>query len=71
MKLGLEVGLGPGHIVLDGDPSPPKGAEPPNFGPYLLWPNGHPSQLLLSTCNMIPAIGGHMDGRKEALHQCA
>jgi len=20
----LEVGLGPGHIVLDGDPSPPK-----------------------------------------------
>ena len=23
MKLGMEVGLGPGHIVLDGDPSPP------------------------------------------------
>jgi len=23
MKLGMQVGLGPGHIVLDGDPSPP------------------------------------------------
>jgi len=28
MKLGMEVGLGPGHIVLDGDPAPlpPKGS---------------------------------------------
>jgi len=26
MPLGTEVGLGPGHIVLDGDPAPPKGA---------------------------------------------
>jgi len=25
MKLGMEVGLGPGHIVLDGDTAPPKG----------------------------------------------
>ena len=23
MKLGMRVGLGPGHIVLDGDPAPP------------------------------------------------
>jgi len=23
MKLGMEVGLGPGHTVLDGDPAPP------------------------------------------------
>jgi len=29
MKLGMQVGLGPGHIVLDGDPAPPpKGAQP-------------------------------------------
>jgi len=30
MVLGMEVGLGPGHIVLDGDtaPSPQKGTEP-------------------------------------------
>jgi len=43
MKLGMQVGLGPGHTVLDGDPAPPpqKGAELPSpiFGPYLLWPN--------------------------------
>jgi len=25
MKLGMEVGLDLGHIVLDGDPSPPEG----------------------------------------------
>jgi len=24
MPLGMEVGFGPGHIVLDGDPAPPK-----------------------------------------------
>jgi len=29
MKLGVEVGLGPGHIVLDGDRAPPKWAQPP------------------------------------------
>jgi len=31
MKLGVQVGLGPGHIVSDGDPAPlpKKGAEPP------------------------------------------
>jgi len=41
MKLGVQVGLGPGHIVLDGDPTPlPKGAQPPIFGPYPLRPNG-------------------------------
>jgi len=32
------IGLGPGHIVLDGDPS--NTAPPPIFGPCLLWPNG-------------------------------
>jgi len=43
MKRGMRVGLGPGHIVLDG-PSCPSHKEaqpsPHNFGPYLLWPNG-------------------------------
>jgi len=28
MKLGMQVGLGPGHTVLDGDPALPKGAHP-------------------------------------------
>ena len=42
----MEVGLGPGHILLDGDPAPlpQKGAEPPIFGPFLLWPNGRMDQ---------------------------
>jgi len=42
MKLGTEVGLGPGYIVLGGDPVPHKGVLqfPPIFGPCLLWPNG-------------------------------
>ena len=37
MALGMEVGLGPGHIALKGDPAPlpKKGAEPPIFGPFL------------------------------------
>jgi len=35
MKLGVQVVLGPGHTVLDGDQAPPspKGAQPPNFRP--------------------------------------
>ena len=43
MKLGMQVGLGPGHIVLDSDPAPPpqKGGRAPTiFRPYLLRPNG-------------------------------
>jgi len=42
MPLGTEVGLGPGYIVLDGDPAPlpKKGAQLPIFGPCLLWIDG-------------------------------
>ena len=42
MKLGMEVGLGPGRIVLASLLSQPtKGTQqPPIFGPRLLWPNG-------------------------------
>ena len=41
MALVMDVGLGPGHIVLGGDlASPKKGAQPPIFGPRLLWANG-------------------------------
>ena len=41
MPRGMELGLSPSDIVLDGDPAPlpQKGAEPPICGPYLLWPN--------------------------------
>jgi len=47
MKLGTQVGLVPGDIVLDGDPAPllQRGTGPPLpvpaiIGPYLLRPNG-------------------------------
>ena len=33
MKLGMKVGLSPGHIVLDGDPAPPKNGPVPTFRP--------------------------------------
>jgi len=36
MKLGMQVGLVPGHIVLDGDPAPlPKGAQSPQFSAHI------------------------------------
>jgi len=36
MKLRTQVGLGPGHIVLDGDPAPlPKGAQSPQFSAHI------------------------------------
>ena len=40
-KLGMEVGLGPGHIVLDREPAAlQKGnSPPPIYGPCLMWPN--------------------------------
>jgi len=43
MKLGTGVGLGPGDIVLDGDPAPSaqKGDRPTQiFDSCLFWPNG-------------------------------
>jgi len=45
MPLGTAVNLGPCDVVLDGvaaAPAPPqkKGAQPPVFGPCLLWPDG-------------------------------
>jgi len=52
MPIGMEVGLGSGDIVLDGDPAfPQKGAQQlPTFLAHLLWPNGRPSHQLLSSC---------------------
>jgi len=44
IPLGMEVGLGPGDSVLDGNPAPlPQkggGAPSPIFAPCPLWPNG-------------------------------
>jgi len=37
MKLDMQVGLGPGHIMLDGDPAhpPPKGGRAPQFSAHI------------------------------------
>jgi len=56
MPLGVDVGLGPDHIVLDGDAAPPeRGTAPlPTFRPFcLLWSNSRPSQQLLSSCLLL------------------
>jgi len=58
--------LGPGHIVLDGDPAPPHGkghghSSPPTFRPTLLW-HGRPSQLLLSTFSFYSCIRDKVGG---------
>ena len=46
MKLGTEVGLGPGQIVLDGNPASPQksGTQQPHFSAHVLWPNGWMNQ---------------------------
>ena len=42
VKLGKQVGLDPGHIVLDRDPAhlPQSGTALPKFSAHMLWPNG-------------------------------
>jgi len=37
MKLGVQIGLGPGHIVLDGNPAPPpqRGTAPTQFSAHI------------------------------------
>ena len=49
MPLGTEVGIGPGHTVLDRDP----GAQHPHFSADMsIVANGRPSQQLLSFCSV-------------------
>jgi len=65
MPLGAEVGLGPGHIVLDGDPAAHRKGHisPFYFRPCLLRPNGRPSQqqcrALVSYFNKLTTILVH------------
>jgi len=46
IPLGTDVGLGPGHILLDRDPTHPKTgtAVAPLFAPCLLWPDSSMDQ---------------------------
>jgi len=52
MPLGTKVGLGPDHIVLDGNPATPhkKAYSGPNFRPMSIVAKRSSSQLLLSSC---------------------
>jgi len=51
-KLGMQVELGPGHTVLDGDPAPhPSKGQSPNFRPISVaakWLHGSRCQLVWS-----------------------
>ena len=60
MPLGMEEGLDPSDIVLDADPSPlpKKGAEPPIFGPHLLWPND--AWIKMRLCMEVGLSPGHI-----------
>ena len=50
MKLGIEVGLGPSQIVLDGDPAPPKSGTASN-----IWPMSVVAKWLdESRCHLVP-----------------
>jgi len=62
MPLGTEVGLGPGDIVLDGDPAPTpkKGHSPPIFGSCLLWPNRWIKMLHGTKVGVGPGHTGHI-----------
>jgi len=55
MKLGMEVGLGLGHIVLDGDPAPCP-------GPCLLWPKGWMDQDAIWYGGIVSAQATVLDG---------
>ena len=49
MPLGIEVGLGPGDIVLDVDPVPPKRGTASNFRPMSIVPK----RLDGSRCHLV------------------
>jgi len=53
MPLGTEVDLGPGDIVLDGNPAPPKnrGHSTPNFGPCIV-----AKRLHVSRCHLVGGL---------------
>ena len=79
MALGMEVGLGPGHIVLDEDPgpsSPAKGAQPPPFSAHVYCGHGRPALLLLSSCyrwsqlNVIALDSRLRTGNDDHRHRC-
>jgi len=61
MPLGTKVGLGPDHIVLDGDRAPPKGSQPAsNFWPVFIVTEGS----LISAVGWAESAAGGLDCEK-------
>jgi len=59
--LGAEVGLSPGNIVLDGDPTLPKGGtEPSHFSAHVLWPNSWMEFVGICGFEMMNGHGGKL-----------
>ena len=58
MPLGKEVGLGPGHTVLDGDPvgTQPPTAATPTFRPMSIVPKRSPSSATAELLHLIFSI---------------
>ena len=57
----FKLGLGPGHIVLDGDPAPSQKGHCPNFRPMSIVAKRSPisataEHLLVLTCALIVAL---------------
>ena len=58
LQLGKQVGLGAGHIVLDGAPAPPpQRGRSPQFSAHMLWPNGWMEQDAKNQDNPIKTVG--------------
>jgi len=59
MLLGMDVGLGPGDFVFDGDRATPRKrhTRPTQFLAHVYCGHGRPSQLLLSSCFLLPPGG--------------
>jgi len=57
MKLGTQVGLGPGHIVLDGDPAalPQRGTGAPQFSAHICC--GHRAAWIKMPLGMEVSLG--------------
>ena len=69
MPRGMEVGLGPGDFALAGTQLPLKGAQPPVFGPCVLWPNGWMDELKMPLGTEVDLGPGHsvLDGGTQPL----
>ena len=68
MPLDTKVGLGPCHIVLDGQPArvPERGTAAPSlFSAHVYCGHGCPSQVLLNSCYLVSFVQKHAFNRHD------